>query len=382
MSFDRKSAESIVNDMVAWMRGCTTKITDFRVGSKTRTILEAVAIVIEERTDKIFRSIRELIETNIYSIFSFDRIPATYATGTVTFSRVDVADQNYVILAGTMLLSQASQYNAPLKYYVSTDAIIAVGTTSVDVGVVCATAGTIGNVASGSLNMFVQKPTGIDAVNNSLDFITGSEEETSEAQKARFQEFLQAQSRGVLQSIEYGARLANVVDTGTGLITEKVVLATASEDLVNKPAQVDLHIWNGSGVASANLLASVTKTLTGYYDSNDNPVYGFKPAGILVNVYSAPIKYVKIKLLVTPEPWSTLEDLKPLVLAEAVRYFGSLKQGQTVIQTALEANIKYINGVSDVKLSVSIDSGVTYSVDNIPLGVTEVAVIQTPIIYE
>jgi uncharacterized phage protein gp47/JayE len=382
MSFERKSAEHIVTDMVTWMKGCTTKLTDFRVGSKTRTILEAVAIVIEERTDKLFRSIRELIETNIYAIFSFDKIPATYATGTVTFSRVDIADQNYIVLAGTTIVSQASQYNVPLKYYVSKDVIIATGTTSVDVGVVCATAGSIGNISGGSLTGFLQKPVGVDSVTNNLDFITGSEEETSEAQKARFQEFLQAQSRGVLQSIEYGAKLSNVVDTNTGLVTEKVVLAVASEDLINKLGQVDLHIWNGAGTASAELKASVSKSLSGYYDADNNPVYGFKPAGILVNIYSAPIKYVKIKLTVTPETWATLEDLKPLIVAEASRYFSKLKQGQTVIQTALEANLKYVNGISDIKLSISIDSGATYSMSNVQLGTTEIAVLQTPIIYE
>ena len=381
MSFDRKSSESMVTDMVTWIKGCTTKLTDFRIGSKTRTILEAIAIVLEEITDKLFRSIRELIESNIYSVFSFDKIPATYAIGNVTFSRSNIADQNYIILAGTTLLSKASQYNAPLKFYVVKDVIIAVGTTSVDVGVVCETAGTIGNITSGSLTTFLQQPLGVDSVNNALDFVTGTEEETSEAQKARFQDFLQAQSRGVLQSVEYGAKLANVVDVNTGVIIEKVVLAVASEDLVNKLGQVDLFIWNGVGTASPALITSVTKSLTGYYDSKNNPVYGFKPAGILVNVYSAGIKYVKIKLTVTPETWATLADLKPTIQVEASRYFAGLKQGQAVIQTALEANIKYVAGVSDVKLSISVDNGTTYDMNNVTIGATTIAVLQTPITY-
>lgn len=379
--FDRKSMEDIVSDMITWARGVTTKLTDFRVGSKTRTIMEAVAIVIEERTDALYRSIRELIETNIYAIFGFDKIPATYATGTVTFSRNNIADQNYIIPAGTAILSQATQYSAPIRFYTAQDAIIAMGTKTVNVSVVCEVSGSQGNVAAGSLNTFLQQPVGIDAVTNALDFITGAEEETAAAQKARFQLFQQAQSRGVLQSIVYGAQISTVNDPSTGVVTEKVVQAVASEDLVNKLGQIDLYIWNGAGTASAALVTSVTKTLTGYYDSNNNPIYGYKPAGVIVNVYSAAIKSVNIKLTVTPESWTTLTALQPLILSEVTRYFANLQLGQTVVRSALEANIKYIDGVNDVVLNLSTDNGVTYNQNNVTVTSTQIAVAQTPIVY-
>jgi hypothetical protein len=102
----------------------------------------------------------------------------------------------------------------------------------------------------------------------------------------------------------------------------------------------------------------------------------------MVNIYSAPIKYVTIKLSVTSEVWATLESLKSIIENLIDSYFGALKQGDTAIQTALEAKIKYIDGVNDVKLYFSLDSGVTWITDNITTTENEIAVVQKPLIYE
>jgi hypothetical protein len=218
-------------------------------------------------------------------------------------------------------------------------------------------------------------------VTNTSAFTTGSEEETPSAQKTRFQEFIESQARGVLQSIEYGAKLAQLTDAN-GTITESVKQAKASEDLPTRKGEVDLYVWNGVGVASDALKTEVSTILTGYYDTDNNPVYGYKPAGVMVNIYSAPIKYVTIKLSVTSEVWATLESLKSIIENLIDSYFGALKQGDTAIQTALEAKIKYIDGVNDVKLYFSLDSGVTWITDNITTTENEIAVVQKPLIYE
>lgn len=55
--------------------------------------------------------------------------------------------------------------------------------------------------------------------------------------------------------------------------------------------------------------------------------------------------------------------------------------GQPVIQTALEANIKYIDGVYDVKVQLSTDNGASYNTVNVTVGSTAVAVVKTPIVY-
>lgn len=381
MSFERKSMEYLVNKMINWAQGVSPKLTDFRIGSKTRTLLESVALALEEQYDKIFRAIRQLIEDNIYAIFSFSKIPVVYATGTVTFARSTPADQNYLITAGTMLMSQATQYNSPIRYYTSADALLAVGTMSVNVGVICDLPGEQGNIPSGTLITFVQKPIGVETVTNPLEFTTGKEEESKENQKTRFQQFRLAQTRGVLQSIQYGATLAKVLDPTTGATLEYVTQALALEDLPTRKGEVDLYICKGVGNATDALKLAVNTILDGYYDTAGNPVYGFKPAGTLVNIYSATIIYATIKTIVTPESYTTLDLMKSLIEAEIAVYFGSLKLGQTVVQSSLEASIKKIKGIYDIKLYLSTDNGVTYNENNITVSQTQIIMPKTPIVY-
>jgi len=278
-------------------------------------------------------------------------------------------------------MSQATQYNSPIRYYTSADALLEVGTLSVDVGVICALPGVQGNIPANTLITFIQKPLGVETVTNPLAFTTGAEEESKESQKVRFQQFLAAQTRGVLQSIQYGATLAEVLDPDTGAVLEQVTQAVALEDLPTRKGEVDLYISNGVGDASEDLKTAVSTILDGYYDAAGSPVYGYKPAGILVNIYSATAIYVMIKVEATAEAYTTLNLMKPLIEAEIAVYFGGLKLGQTLVQTALEANIKKLTGIYDVKLYLSIDSGDTYSTDNIIAAQTEILLPDTPIVY-
>ena len=155
----------------------------------------------------------------------------------------------------------------------------------------------------------------------------------------------------------------------------------ALEDLPTRKGEVDLYIWDGVGVASGDLKAVVNKLQVGYYNTDGSPIYGFKPAGIMVNLYSAPIKYVTISLAITPETWSNLDDLKPIAENEVDRYFQQLKLGQTVVQSALEASIKLISGVYDVTLLFSEDGGVSWVTSNMIPDMNEIVVVQKPLVY-
>ncbi|KAF6569108.1 baseplate J/gp47 family protein [Paenibacillus sp. EKM206P] len=379
MAFERKSMESIVQDMVDWSRGVSSKITDFVVGSRARTMLEAVGKELEEYYDKTWRAMRNAIGQGIYSAFGFSKLPALYATGTVTFSRVTPADTNYLVPVGTLLKTQATASKAPISYRTTSDAVIAVGTTRVDVPVICLTPGLDGNTEAQTITDFVSKPTGIDTVFNSAAFSNGKEEETQDEQKNRFRKFIASLSRGTLQSIEYGATTVQLTDT-TGFATERVVDCQAFEDLPARKGEVDCYIWNGVGTASPELFAAIQRTLTGYYE-NGKPVYGYKSAGIQLNLFSVTTKPVSIRLTITFNKGVTLESLQSDIEREIRDYFSGVKQGEILIQTELETRIKLLTGIYDVKLDLSVDGGTTWSDANPTAGKTEKLVTQFPIVY-
>lgn len=379
MAFERKTMESIVQDMVDWSRGVSKKITDFTVGSHARTMLEAVGKELEEYYDKTWRSMRNAIGEGIYSALGFPKLPALYATGTVTFARVTPADTNYLVPVGTLLKTQATASKAPISYRTTSDAVIAIGTTRVDVPVICLTPGLDGNTEAQTITDFVSKPTGIDTVFNAAAFSNGKEEETQDEQKNRFKKFIASLSRGTLQSIEYGATTVQLTDA-TGLAIERVVDSQAFEDLPARKGEVDCYIWNGVGTASPELFATIQKTLTGYYE-NGKPIYGYKSAGIQVNLFSVITKPVSVRLTITFSKGTTLPEIQSDIEREIRDYFSGVKQGQEMVQTELETRIKLLSGIYDVKLDLSVDGGTSWSDTNPTAGKTEKLVPQFPVIY-
>lgn len=380
MAFERKSMEEIVQDMVDWSRGVSTKITDFRIGSRARTLIEATAKEIEEYYDRVYRSVRKLIAENIYTVMGFSKLPAIYATGQVVFSRSTIADDNYLIPAGTLVKTRATATLAPINFRTTTDAIIAVGTKLATVSVISTTPGIDGNIEAGSIADFVSKPAGVDSVKNTSSFSTGKEEETLDEQKNRFQKFVSSLSRGTLPAVEYGATTTQILDA-EGNIIERVVDARAFEDLINRKGEVDCYIWNGVGEASSNLITATQKNLSGYYE-NGKPVYGYKPAGILVNLYSASVKKVTMRLHLVLESGVSEADIIIYVEREIRDFFSAQTQGQELVQTALETRIKLLSGVYDIKIELSTDAGSTWTYNNLVAAKTEILVPVFPLIYE
>jgi len=370
--FERMSKEQITDKLMKWSRAVSPRLTDFRRGSVIRTLYEAVAGAIEGLYDSVFRSIKQLIENNLYAVIGFDKLQAVPSSGTVTFSKDAPGTSDIVIPAGTSLVAEPNMYRPPLVFYTLADATLQAGYTSVDVDVVCSEAGAVTCVEANAIITFASKPFGIDSVTNNLAFTNGKDDESSEDQKVRFQDYMDASTRGTLQSIEYGAKQAYLLDD-SGNMKEQVLQAIATEDPKNKPSQVDLYVWNGVGAPSEDLKALIQKIQLGYTDPNGTRVYGYKVAGTLVNIYTSNICNVKIKLTLTAQSWAVEADVRKAIERELATFFYRLKMGQTVLYSELSALVKNVNGVYDVRVQLSTDGGTTYNTNNIVVDGTTLA---------
>lgn len=72
MAFQLKDFQSIVASMVNYVRGATTKLTDFNRGSGIRTLLEAVAVEMDQMYQEMFSGLREGIETSVFRSFDLE----------------------------------------------------------------------------------------------------------------------------------------------------------------------------------------------------------------------------------------------------------------------------------------------------------------------
>lgn len=376
MGFQRESAESILDKMTAWSRSVSTKLTDFRRGSVIRTIYEAVALVIEASYNKFYTALKSIIESNLYAVIGFDKLQAVPSSGNATFGRAVAASIDYPIPMGTLVVAQANNFRPPITFRTTVDAVLKAGAVSVDVPVICTEAGAITNVLAGDINDFVSKPVGIDTVTNASGFTNGSDEEAPEDQKARFADYMQANTRGTLQAIEYGAKQAYLADAN-GNVTEQVKAAVATEDTTNNRGIVSLYVWNGSGAPSQALQDQIQKILLGYTDTDGTKVYGYKNGGTLVNIYQTLTTSVTIKLSLTIQSWADLTTVKNLIQNEMTSYFNSLVPGQTLYYSNLVSRLQTVAGVMSVVVSLSTDGGTTYNTNDIAVAQNEINVLNT-----
>jgi uncharacterized phage protein gp47/JayE len=376
--YERDSKEKILQRMVNWSRSVSPKLTDFRRGSVIRTIYEAVALVVEGGYSKFYTALKSLIERNIYAVVGFDKIEAKPSTGLVTFGRSTPATTAIFIPLGTEVVAKETDYRPPITFRTTMDGIIDVGYTAAIVPVVCTESGILTNILAGDIVDFVSKPVGVDTVTNTADFIDGRDEETPEEQKNRFTDYMDANTRGTLQSIEFGASQAYVTDVN-GLI-EQAVSAKALEYLPDRKGEVDLYIWNGVGSPSEALKTEIQKVLLGYYDDNGDRVYGYKNGGTQVNIYPASTSSVRIKLTLTLQGWASETYVKDRIQKEIEAFFRRLSIGQTLLYSEILARVKVIEGVFDVKVELSNNAGASYSSANVTVSTSTINVLES-IVY-
>lgn len=378
--FNRQTLEQITQRMIDLSRGATPELTDFRVGSKVRTIYEAFAVVAEDFYDKTFKAVKQAIQQMLYTAFGFTPLPALSASGYVRLyaQNPPSADQPFYISLGTQVQAAPTSSRGPLTYQTTQEAYlyynnpqetnaVSINGVSVqdwyyvDVPVVCATVGIIGNVGAGDIQTLVGLPSGIGQVTNLTAFSSGKEAETLAEQKARFQLFLASLTRGTTDSISYGAATAVVLDATNSFAIERV----QSVSVVEGSGTFTVYVWNGVSAASTDLIDAVTKIITGYVDDNGNRVPGYKPAGITFTALSVSLVTVALSITVTPmnlygvtdaDVTLGVTDLRPSIGNVVSSYFSSLIPGQTMLISALESAIKAIPGVFDVKITTPADN--------------------------
>ncbi len=213
-SFGVKYFETIAGSIINFFAGNNSALTDLNVGSRLRTIFEAVAIELEQIYYQLFIGIVEGIKTAVYDSFSFPLLQARAASGTVRFSRTTPAPVGGVTIpSGTQVSTSGSSTSPAVAYQTVDTVVILEGETFVDALVVSTTDGSISNAPANTIIILIGAPSGVSAVTNQAAFFTGRDLETDSERQARFQTFIANLSRSTLGAIENSAlSVDNIVD--------------------------------------------------------------------------------------------------------------------------------------------------------------------------
>lgn len=351
MAFMLKDFRSIVASMVNVMRSSQRKITDFNVGSVARTLVEAPAIEIDQLYQEMFHGLKEAIPVATYTSFDFEKLPASPATGVLTFYATGGQTETLLVPSGTLAKNETTN-----KLYQTTrDLLIPVGATQGSVSAVATESGLATNCGANSILVIIGSISNVTGVSNLTPFTGGRDIESDEERKLRFGAYITTLNRGTLAAISYGAGTAVVRDEND-LVTERVAFISIIEPyeddpVANLPGFMQVYVHNGTGGTTSALVAEVQKVVDGYYDVDGAPVPGWKAAGVKVNCFAAGEVVVPVTAVITLLPGYQSASVIEEATTSIRSYLLGLSCGKQAIRAEIIERIMAVPGVYNVAVS-------------------------------
>lgn len=344
-----KPHTDIVAEMVSDMVALAPQITDYVQGAVLRSKLEADALEIVRLQHALVSGIRTGINVGTFRNFDFARKSAQPATGTVQVTRATTLDA-VTILAG-------SQFGVPgssAKVYESlADVVMPIATATANVAVRCINAGIGGRTAGGTITQIISVLGFVATCTNARAILNGSDAETEQAQAKRFREYIASLSRGTKPSLAYAAKTVALFDEDGG-VTEQVEGVLIREPFLDdvppgRLGLVQVYIDNGSGAASAALVAEVNNVLRGYV--KDGVTYkGWVAAGIDLQVVAVTGQTLEVSVSITIQAGYDKDVVKTAVQDAIGTYLQSLPVFGSVFLSEIVAAIMGVDGVVDGKV--------------------------------
>lgn len=275
--------------LLAYQSQQTGTSTDVNIGSQIRTLAESIGAIAEQQGVIAQALALQAMVYGACAAFGVTPLSPQGAVGTVTFMTGQTAltsspaQQAVTIQAGFVV-----QTDGAVQFSTTTTTTLALGATGVDVPVQAVQTGPTGNVQAGLITTLVSNASYPLYVTNSSRTASGANAETS------------SQTLSRLLATIAGLRLGTPIAIASFCIgisagAETVRYATVNEPWIGQApgaqkAGFEVYLDNGSGMASAALIAAVKAKLDGALATQQS---GCRAAGVPYAIYSA-----------TTVPWS------------------------------------------------------------------------------
>lgn len=201
-------------------------------------------------------------------------------------------------------------------------------------------AGASGNVGAATITKINTAILGITSVTNPAALSGGSDEETDDARKKRFQDFVTGLARGTKGAIEFGAKLV------PGVVSAKAI--DLDDDISLLPGYVDLFIADAAGTADAGLIAAV-----------DLELNNWRPAGVSVTTAAPTLVPIDVTVTLAIESSFNPADVREAVRQRIVDHLTAHTMGDDVFLALLYQVIVDTNPVAVLNANISTPSGDT-----------------------
>lgn len=343
--------------MIARITATNPQITDYTEGGVTRSIVEALGEELQDMDEQVYVAIRDAINVGIYKSFNFPKLPASYALGFVRVTATPALGAPALIPAGSTIFQVPG---SPITYISTADATMPVSPNFVDIPVRASIAGSVGNTPQNTITAVL---TGLGfpaTVTNLAPLINGTDQESDAARFNRFQDYIAGLSKGTKFALRAIAKTITILDVNGNIlegVQQALVVETfrlgVSATFPNGSGflgLVQVYIDNGSGTASAALIALVNQALLGYVDIHGAEHDGVIAAGVNLQVLAV-IPFVlningRIVLLSGSDPTVVI----PAAQTALIAYIETLQVGDVAIWSQLEATVINAGGVADVSI--------------------------------
>lgn len=328
---------TLVRNQVTAVQGYAKVLVDLTVGSILRAIVEANAAVVIWLQGLILQvlAITRAATSSGADLdswvadFGVSRLPATFATGQVTFSRFTSTQQAVVPVGSTVQTGDGTQqytvtadttnpaYNGTLGGYV-----MAVGVASVSVPVKAVTAGAAANAVIGAVSTIVGAISGVDTVTNAAAFTNGADAESDAALRTRFIAYVASLSKATKSAVGYAITS----------LQQGVTYSLVENETYGGTAQMGYFyavVDDGSGAPSSTFLSTVSSAID-----------AVRPLCSSFGVFAPVVVNASVAMTVTVAAGYDAAATKALVSNALKSYINSLSLGQSLHYSRL-AQVAY-----------------------------------------
>jgi Baseplate J-like protein len=349
MNLKLKAFSQLIEDMSAALQSSAADLIDVSVGSVVRAIFEANASVVlwlQWLILRVLQTTRAATSTGVdldswMLDFGLERLPAIPSSGVVTFTRF-ASNLPAMIPVGTTIktidgsLSFSVSEDSTLSIWQSASLgyLLPIGVTSVDLPVTSRSGGSVGNVQAGAIAVMATPLPGVDLVINSNPLLNGSDAESDQSFRNRFQGYLATRSRATIAALR-----SAIASVRQGLNID--VLENTDVDGTLRPGFFVVIVDDGSGYPSSALLSSVA-----------GAVDLIRPVGTMFAILSPEVISVDVSLTAILMPDGNHIECVSNIQDRVSGYLGNLAIGKSaaITRVALSAynadpGIENITGV-------------------------------------
>jgi uncharacterized phage protein gp47/JayE len=325
MALQTQDFVTLVRNQVTAIQGYASVLVDLTIGSILRAIVEAnaaVAIWLQSLIVQVLAITRAATSSGAdldswVADFGVARLPATFATGQVTFSRFTSTQQAVVPVGSTVQTGDGSQqyavvadatnpaYNGTLGGYV-----MGAGTASVTVPVVALVAGAAGNAIAGAVSVIAGAIAGVDTVTNAAGFVNGADAESDAALRTRFIAYVRSLSKATKDAVGYAITS----------LQQGVTYSLVENETYGGSVQMGYFyvvVDDGTGAPTGTFLSTVA-----------NAIDAVRPLCSSFGVFAPVVVNAAVAMTVTVAPGYDVAATKTLVSDALKAYINSLSLGQ------------------------------------------------------